>query len=54
MDNELQGAIDRVRNFRDRYMELAEKDNGDINVTALNRLVDCGIEIMRQSCNVPA
>ena len=52
-DKLLRGAVDRVRNFRDRYMELAEKDNGDINVTALNRLVDLAERYLQASEVMP-
>jgi len=36
----IEQAVNRVRNFRDRYIEWSEKDNEDINVKALNKLIE--------------
>lgn len=36
---ELNEAISRLRNFRDRYKEWAEKDDYDITVMAVNHLI---------------
>jgi len=42
----LQEAIRAVKNFRDRYKEWAEKDNTDVNVSALNTLISVAQSII--------